>query len=98
MSAVIGHRLNELSNDAVELLEVAAVIGQRFDVEVLAAVTEQNPTRVTELLEEALQAGIVVETGELDVWPLTMASSATLLRGRFPPADRSAYMEERQQF
>ncbi len=67
VSAVIGHRLNELSNDAVELLEVAAVIGQRFDVEVLAAVTEQNPTRVTELLEEALQAGIVVETGELDV-------------------------------
>ena len=67
VSAVIGHRLNELSNDAVELFEVAAVIGQRFDVEVLAAVTEQNPTRVTELLEEALQAGIVVETGELDV-------------------------------
>ena len=43
VGAVIGHRLSELSNDAEELLEVAAVIGLRFDVEVLAAVTDQNP-------------------------------------------------------
>jgi DNA-binding SARP family transcriptional activator/tetratricopeptide (TPR) repeat protein len=66
ISSVIGHRLNEISADAQRLLEVASVIGMQFDVDVLSAVHESSPTVVLGLLEEALEAGVLVETQEFD--------------------------------
>jgi DNA-binding SARP family transcriptional activator/uncharacterized protein YqgV (UPF0045/DUF77 family) len=66
VEGVIGHHLSSVSREVHRLLEVAAVVGMKFDVGALAEVTERNLLEIMELLEEALEAGILVETGELE--------------------------------
>lgn len=66
IQGVIGRRLAGLSSAAQGLLETAAVIGMQFDVETLAAACSLTAARVVDILEEALDAGIVVETGVFD--------------------------------
>ncbi len=66
IQTVIGQRMKEMSNPARRLLETAAIIGMQFDVETLAAAGDLAVARVVERLDEALGAGIVVETGQFD--------------------------------
>jgi class 3 adenylate cyclase/DNA polymerase III delta prime subunit len=60
---VVGRRLGRLSPQANQVLSVAAVLGQDFDVEVLADLHGTPEDSLLDALEEAVQAGLVQETG-----------------------------------
>ena len=59
---VLSRRFARLGQDAVGMLEVAAVIGEP-DVQMLAAVTGRSETAVLELLDEPMQARLLAGTG-----------------------------------
>lgn len=62
---VIGTRLDELSEDCVQLLQTAAVIGREFDLQMLSAMfPDRNGELLLEWLEEAIAANIVVESAD----------------------------------
>ncbi len=67
VEAIVSRRLKEVGRPVQRLLETAAVIGTRFDVGVLAEVTNSAAAIIADQLDEAIEAGIVVETGQLDV-------------------------------
>jgi DNA-binding SARP family transcriptional activator/predicted ATPase len=58
---VIRRRLGRLPEDGVELLGVAAVIGERFELDVLARAARLGEDRALELLEPARQGRIVTD-------------------------------------
>ncbi|HXY44493.1 MAG TPA: AAA family ATPase [Acidimicrobiales bacterium] len=60
---VIGRRLSRLSDGANELLSVAAVIGRDIDVELLADLSDLTESTLLDVLDEALRARIIDETG-----------------------------------
>ena len=60
---VVGRRIDRLPDDARALLEVAAVAGSPFAVDLLAAATNFSAVRVLELLEPAIAAGTVEQVG-----------------------------------
>ena len=66
IQAVIGQRLDGLSTATRRLLETAAVVGMQFDVDVIAPACGLSALEMLELLDEALGAGIIVETGQFD--------------------------------
>ncbi|MDN3520991.1 helix-turn-helix transcriptional regulator [Halomonas ramblicola] len=55
---IIGQRLNRLSRDCNRLLGMAAVIGRRFELELLAGLALPE-TELLDILDEALEAHIV---------------------------------------
>ncbi|HVI03022.1 MAG TPA: ATP-binding protein [Enhygromyxa sp.] len=55
-----------LPSGDLELLELAAAIGERFDVQVLARASEREPTELLDALDRLRRVGLVVrERGEL---------------------------------
>jgi predicted ATPase len=58
---VVRERLARLGADARQLLELAAVAGRRFDLRVLAALTEHDEATLLRLLKEMLAAHLIVE-------------------------------------
>jgi hypothetical protein len=60
---VVGRRLGRLSVQVNRVLSVAAVLGRDFDVELLAALREASEDSLLDALDEAVQAGLVQETG-----------------------------------
>jgi len=58
---VIGRRLNRLTEECNCLLTMASVIGREFSREALAPLSELSEDRLVEVLDEALQARVVVE-------------------------------------
>ena len=58
---VVGQRLGRLSTEAGDMLSIAAIIGQTFDLDVLAHVVSQPAERVLELLEETERVALVSE-------------------------------------
>jgi class 3 adenylate cyclase len=60
---VVGRRLGRLSAQANDMLPVAAVLGRNFDVELLAALRDTPQDSLLDALDEAVQAGLVQETG-----------------------------------
>lgn len=58
---VIGLRVRRLGERAVDLLGIAAVIGQHFDLDLLARVDGTDEMTVLELLDRASQAALVTE-------------------------------------
>ena len=61
---VVGRRIDRLDPDAVGVLRAAAVIGQEFDLDLLAQVTERSEDALLDLLEAAVEASVVAEAGE----------------------------------
>ncbi|MET1002041.1 MAG: AAA family ATPase [Acidimicrobiia bacterium] len=61
--SVVGRRIDRLPADARELLEVAAVAGSPFGVDLLAGATNTSAVRVLELLEPAIASGTVEQVG-----------------------------------
>lgn len=59
---IVGQRIGRLGTTSAELLQVAAIIGQTFDVEVLAAVVDQEAEDVLDLLEAAERIALVSES------------------------------------
>ena len=60
---VVGRRISVLPSETQRLLGPASVIGARFGLELLAAVTEMRPDDVLDALEPALDAHLLLETG-----------------------------------
>jgi DNA-binding SARP family transcriptional activator len=59
--AVIGRRLDHLSDACKRLLTIASVLGREFDVEALARADQQELDPLLDLLDEAITAGVVGE-------------------------------------
>lgn len=60
----LGRRLNRLSPEANELLQVASVAGREFRHDTLLALGEQSEDRLFALLEEGLDARVIEEAGQ----------------------------------
>jgi len=60
---VIGRRLSVLPEDTQKVLSSASVIGARFDLDLLAAVTGTTADEVVDAVEPGLDAHLVLETG-----------------------------------
>ncbi|MCH7512041.1 MAG: AAA family ATPase, partial [Chloroflexi bacterium] len=69
----LGRRLDRLSPEANELLQVAAVTGREFRFETLLALGDHEEEALLELVEEALAARVVEETGSAGQYRFTHA-------------------------
>jgi len=61
---VIADRAARLGKEPLHVLSIAAVIGQEFDLDVLAGATEVDEDRLIELLEGAATVALVTESSE----------------------------------
>jgi class 3 adenylate cyclase len=59
--AVIGQRVERLGEETRKVLSQAAVIGREFDVGVLAAVVGIDEDALLDIIDNAIQAGLLVE-------------------------------------
>jgi transcriptional regulator with XRE-family HTH domain len=81
-------RLGRVSDGCAEVLEIASVIGERFDAALVAAAASRDQDATVDLLDEAARAGLIVEIDdEPDSWrfshPLSRrVTAARLSRGR----------------
>ena len=69
----LGRRLNRLSEEANELLQVAAVVGREFNFETLALVREHEDEELLRLLETGLAARVIEESERAGVYRFTHA-------------------------
>ena len=74
----VARRIGRLSNGAREALDVAAVVGTEFGLDILAAVLDVEVEDLVDYLEEALEAHLVVEAAGR---PRTYAFSHSLFQG-----------------
>jgi class 3 adenylate cyclase len=58
---VVGHRVRRLGEEAEQILGVASVVGQYFDLGLVAATAGVHEDRVLEVLERACEATLVIE-------------------------------------
>jgi len=63
LAAAIGTRLTFLSETTARVLRTAALLGVEFRVEYLSILTGQAATALSEVVEEALAAGVLTESG-----------------------------------
>jgi tetratricopeptide (TPR) repeat protein len=81
-------RLRRVSDECAEVLEIASVIGERFDAALVASAAARDEAATVDLLDEAARAGLIVEIDdEPDSWrfshPLSRrVTAARLSRGR----------------
>ncbi|MET7403934.1 AAA family ATPase, partial [Dactylosporangium sp. NPDC005572] len=61
---VVARRVDRLPDPARDLLRSAAVLGRRFDADLLAAVAGADPDAVLDDLDPALAAGVILEESE----------------------------------
>jgi DNA-binding CsgD family transcriptional regulator len=64
LGAGMQQRLDLLSEDASDVVRVAAVLPDRFSAGLLAAVLERQPSSLMSAVEEAVRADLLVEDGE----------------------------------
>lgn len=64
LSDTMQQRLDQLSNAASQLVQVAAVLPDRFSVRLLAAMLERRPAALVSAVEEAVRADLLVEDGD----------------------------------
>jgi class 3 adenylate cyclase len=57
----IGRRLNRLSKETNDLLQLATILGREFSYDALAAMGERSEDQLLQLLEEALDARVIEE-------------------------------------
>jgi class 3 adenylate cyclase/tetratricopeptide (TPR) repeat protein len=60
---VVGRRVERLGDKTHGVLTVAAVIGREFDVELLERVAREDEEELLDLLEEAVESSLLVESG-----------------------------------
>jgi transcriptional regulator with XRE-family HTH domain/tetratricopeptide (TPR) repeat protein len=81
-------RLGRVSDECAEVLEIASVIGERFDAALVASAASRDEAAIDDLLDEAARTGLITETDEEpDYWrfshPLSRrVTAARLSRGR----------------
>jgi DNA-binding SARP family transcriptional activator len=84
---VIRKRVNRLPDDTQTVLSVAAVIGRRFELDILAHACGLDPERTLEALEAAVIARIVAEDGP-SRYRFSHALVSETLHGDLAPARR----------
>ncbi len=60
---VVAQRVERLGPEAQRLLTTAAVVGRDFELELLGALLDQPPDDLLEVIEEAMAASLLTETG-----------------------------------
>ena len=60
---VVGRRLSVLPEGTQRILSSASVVGARFDLDLLAVVTDSRPDDLLDAIEPAIDAHLVLETG-----------------------------------
>ncbi|MGH3728313.1 MAG: hypothetical protein ACRDTU_06125 [Micromonosporaceae bacterium] len=63
LSAVIAHRLQSLTGATAEVLRLAALLGNEFDVKELATVCDRTPVTLVDVMAEAVMAGVLGGSG-----------------------------------
>ena len=84
----LGRRLDRLSPEANGLLSLAAVIGREFEHDQLVVVAEKGDDEVLRLMEEALAARVLEETGQVGRYRFTHALMQETLLGELSTARR----------
>ena len=85
---MVGWRLRRVSDGCAGILEIASLIGERFDAALVTAVAERDNAEIVDHLDEAAQAGLITETDdEPDCWRfshslLRRVTAERLSRGR----------------
>jgi AAA ATPase domain len=64
---LVARRLARLTSDCVRLLETCAVAGAHAQPDVLADATGQEPSRVADLVEEAVDGGVLTHAANTDL-------------------------------
>lgn len=87
---VIAHRLGYISGEALDVLALASVMGQVFAEPVLEHVSGEQPGRLADLLDEAIDAGLVQPHATLGQFGFTHALVRDVLYAGIPSALRRA--------
>ena len=69
----LGRRLNRLSEETNELLQIAAIIGRDFTYDTLGLLGEREEDALLRLVEEALEARVIEETEQAGRYRFTHA-------------------------
>ena len=86
---VIGQRLNRLSTECNRLLSMAAVVGRRFDLELLAGLeSDLDEPAMSDALDEALAARVVQELPQERDYQFSHALVRETLYDELPAARR----------
>ena len=64
LSATMQQRLDQLSNAASQVVQVAAVLPDQFSARLLAAMLERRPAALVSAVEEAVRADLLIEDGD----------------------------------
>jgi DNA-binding CsgD family transcriptional regulator len=64
LSDTMQQRLDQLSHAASQVVQVAAVLPDRFSAQLLAAMLERRPAALVSAVEEAVRADLLIEDGE----------------------------------
>jgi DNA-binding SARP family transcriptional activator len=86
---VIAHRLARLDDATVRALDVAAVCGLEFDVEILARVHDRPVVEVLEALDGAIAAGLVTATDRRGRYAFAHALVAEAIVSALPASRRA---------
>ncbi|HYY88407.1 MAG TPA: AAA family ATPase, partial [Chloroflexota bacterium] len=62
LTAAIAHRLDSLTEPTAEVLRLAALLGNEFDIEELATVSGRSPVALIDAITEAVRAGVIGES------------------------------------
>ncbi|MDE5095283.1 MAG: AAA family ATPase [Trichodesmium sp. St11_bin5] len=72
----IANRIQKLSSETQEVMKLAACIGNKFDLETLAIVSEKNIVETANNLWQALQEGLILPVTEVYKFYISEESSA----------------------
>ncbi len=62
---VVNRRLKRLSTAANEVIQIAAVIGREFDIDLVLELSKHNEDAVLDAIDEAVAAGVLTSTGDV---------------------------------
>lgn len=85
---MVGWRLGRVPDGCAELLEIASLVGERFDAGLVASAAARDDASTVDLLDQAARAGLIVEIDdEPDCWQFSHSltrrvTAARLSRGR----------------
>jgi transcriptional regulator with XRE-family HTH domain/tetratricopeptide (TPR) repeat protein len=83
-------RLQRVSEECAEVLEIASVIGERFDAALVASAAARDEAATVDLLDEAARAGLIAEIDdEPDCWRFSHALSRRVTAARLSRSRRA---------
>ena len=75
-----------MSDGCAEVLEIASVIGERFDAALVASAAARDEAATVDLLDEAARAGLIAEIDdEPDCWRFSHPLSRRVTAGQAQP-------------